>query len=151
MSGRVGRTTGIEKVCDAFGHFALFAETAHGGSPVDGGHIEAAGLRQCACRLVHDIARRDGVYPNAALCPFDRLYFGESDERGFGNAIGPAPRCRDLAQAQSNEVTSLSVYQKARTQLEQVTAQTLAVANVDLSEAMSGQVKREPDALPPGQ
>lgn len=58
---------------------------------------------------------------------------------------------RDLAQAQSNEVTSLSVYQKARTQLEQVTAQTLAVANVDLSEAMSGQVKREPDALPPGQ
>lgn len=58
---------------------------------------------------------------------------------------------RDLAQAQSNEVAALSIYQKARTQLEQVTAQTLAVANVDLGEAMAGQVRRAPDPLPPGQ
>ena len=58
---------------------------------------------------------------------------------------------RDLAQAQSNEVAALSIYQKARTQLEQVTAQTLAVANVDMGEAMVGQVQRAPDPLPPGQ
>jgi len=32
-----------------------------------------------------------------------------------------------------------------------VTAQTLAVANVDLSEAMTGQVRREADPIPPGQ
>jgi outer membrane protein TolC len=58
---------------------------------------------------------------------------------------------RDLAQAQSNEVAALSQYQKSLTQLEQVTAQTLAVNNIDVSEAMAGQISRPPDPLPPGQ
>ncbi|MCC6589130.1 MAG: TolC family protein [Bryobacterales bacterium] len=58
---------------------------------------------------------------------------------------------RDLAQAQSNEVTALSALQKARTQLELVTAQTLKNNNIDIAEAAAGKVSRGPSPLPPGQ
>jgi outer membrane protein TolC len=56
---------------------------------------------------------------------------------------------RDLAQAQSNEVAALSIYQKARTQLEQVTAQTLKVNDIDVVEAMSGRMSWATTPPPP--
>lgn len=58
---------------------------------------------------------------------------------------------RDLAQAQSNEVTALSSLQKSRTQLELVTAQTLKNNSIDINAATAGKVSRGPSPLPPGQ
>ena len=55
---------------------------------------------------------------------------------------------RDLAQAQSNEVTALAAYAKARTDLDRVTGQTLRAHNIDVVEAMAGRVSRPPDPIP---
>jgi outer membrane protein TolC len=55
---------------------------------------------------------------------------------------------RDLAQAQSAEVSALSAYSKARVDLERATGDTLAVYNISLAEAYRGTVSRPPDRLP---
>ena len=56
---------------------------------------------------------------------------------------------RDLAQAQSNEVTAESQYQRSRVNLEVSTGQVLKNYSVNLGEAMQGKVSRPASALPP--
>lgn len=55
---------------------------------------------------------------------------------------------RDLLQAQSNEVAALSVYSKARVELERATGQTLEKNNISLDEAFRGSVSRPPSSIP---
>jgi outer membrane protein len=58
---------------------------------------------------------------------------------------------RDLATAQSNQVSAESLYAKAKVQLDQATGVTLDRYNISLSEAMKGRVSRPPAELPVGQ
>ena len=55
---------------------------------------------------------------------------------------------RDLATSQGNEVTAESNYIKSRNSLDFVTGQILQVNNVDLEEAVRGQVSRPPSPIP---
>ena len=55
---------------------------------------------------------------------------------------------RDLAAAQSAEVTALSNYSKARVEVERSTGQTLVNHNISVEEAFRGTVARPPSALP---
>ena len=55
---------------------------------------------------------------------------------------------RDLAQAQSAEVTALSSYSRARVQLDMATGETLRANNITVEEAFQGEVKRPPSPLP---
>jgi outer membrane protein len=55
---------------------------------------------------------------------------------------------RDLAQAQSDEVTALATYSRARVQLSLSTADVLDVYNVSIDEAKRGQVARLPSIIP---
>ena len=57
---------------------------------------------------------------------------------------------RDDTARQLSEVDARNQYQRARTNLQQVEGKTLDAYDVDLDEARTGQVKRAPDALPPG-
>ena len=52
---------------------------------------------------------------------------------------------RDLAQAESNLVTAMTNYAKSRVQLDKDTAQTLERNNIKLDEAVTGQVRTEPN------
>jgi outer membrane protein TolC len=56
---------------------------------------------------------------------------------------------RDLAQAQSQEVTALSAYSRAKVTLEQSTGRTLEAYNIQIDEARTGRVSRGPSPLPP--
>jgi outer membrane protein len=56
---------------------------------------------------------------------------------------------RDLATAQSTEVTARSTYSKAKVQLDQATGRTLDANNIQIEEAMRGRVSRPPATLPP--
>jgi outer membrane protein TolC len=56
---------------------------------------------------------------------------------------------RDLAQAESAEVTALTNYGKSKIQLDQATGQTLTSNNISIEEAFRGQVSRPPAPLPP--
>ena len=55
---------------------------------------------------------------------------------------------RDLAQAQSSEVNTLSAYSKAKVELGRVTSQTLSANNIVIDEAVRGRVSRPPSPLP---
>ncbi len=55
---------------------------------------------------------------------------------------------RDLAAAQSTEVTSRSTYSKAKVQLDQATGRVLEANSIQIDEALSGRVSRPPSALP---
>lgn len=55
---------------------------------------------------------------------------------------------RDLAQARSAEVASLSAYSKSKVELDRATGQILEVYNISIGEAMQGKVSRPPDSLP---
>jgi outer membrane protein TolC len=57
---------------------------------------------------------------------------------------------RDDTARQLSEVDARNQYQRARTNLQQVEGKTLDAYDVDLDEARTGQVKRAPDVLPPG-
>jgi outer membrane protein TolC len=52
---------------------------------------------------------------------------------------------RDLAQAESNLVAAMANYAKSRVQLDKDTAQTLERNNIKLDEAVTGQVRTEPN------
>jgi hypothetical protein len=52
-----------------------------------------------------------------------------------------------LAQARSTEVSSKSVYIKAKTALERATGMTLDNHNISLDEAFRGEVSRPPAAV----
>jgi outer membrane protein len=56
---------------------------------------------------------------------------------------------RDLAMAQSAEVSALSTYSRARVQLDMATGQTLNNNNISIGEAFRGSVSRPPSPLPP--
>jgi outer membrane protein TolC len=51
---------------------------------------------------------------------------------------------RDLAQAQSNLLTAMTNYAKSKVQLDKDTAQTLAHNNVQIDEAVTGNIRTEP-------
>ncbi len=51
---------------------------------------------------------------------------------------------RDLTQAESNLVTALSSYEKSRVELDRVTGQTLNKLNIQIPDAVSGTVSKEP-------
>lgn len=55
---------------------------------------------------------------------------------------------RDLAQAQATEVSALSSYARARTNLEASTGQTLTANSIEIDEAIRGSVARPPDLIP---
>ncbi len=55
---------------------------------------------------------------------------------------------RDLAQAESNEVTAASAYQKAKVSLEVSTGQVLSSYHVDIDDAKKGVVRQGPSAPP---
>ncbi len=55
---------------------------------------------------------------------------------------------RDLAQAQSNEVSALSAYSHARVQIDQALGDVLEKNNVQMDEAYSGRVSKVPSPLP---
>jgi outer membrane protein TolC len=55
---------------------------------------------------------------------------------------------RDLATAQSAEVSAMSTYNKAKVALDLATGQTLNNNNVSLSEAFRGSVQRQPSPIP---
>jgi outer membrane protein len=55
---------------------------------------------------------------------------------------------RDLAAAQSAEVSALGTYSKARVQLDFATAQTLTNNNISVAEAYQGQISRPPSLIP---
>ncbi len=55
---------------------------------------------------------------------------------------------RDLTAAQASEVAALSTYARARNELERATGQTLVANNVQIDEAMKGQVTRPASAIP---
>jgi outer membrane protein TolC len=52
---------------------------------------------------------------------------------------------RDLAQAESNLVAAMTQYAKSRVQLDKDTAQTLERNNIKLDEAVTGQVRTQPN------
>jgi outer membrane protein len=52
---------------------------------------------------------------------------------------------RDLAQAESTLVSAMTNYAKARVQLDRDTAQTLDRYNIKIDEAVTGDVKTEPN------
>jgi outer membrane protein TolC len=56
---------------------------------------------------------------------------------------------RDLAQAQSQEVTALSAYSRAKVSLDQATGRILDTYAIQIDEAKSGRVARGPSPLPP--
>lgn len=56
---------------------------------------------------------------------------------------------RDLAQAQSQEVSALSAYSRAKVALDQATGRTLETYNIEIEEARTGRVSRGPSPLPP--
>jgi len=51
---------------------------------------------------------------------------------------------RDLAQAESNLVSSMTNYAKSKVQLDKDTAQTLERLNIKLDEAVTGNIKTAP-------
>jgi outer membrane protein TolC len=55
---------------------------------------------------------------------------------------------RDLATAQSAEVTAMSAYSRARVEMDRATGQTLTNNNVSLAEAFQGVVNRPPSPIP---
>jgi outer membrane protein TolC len=55
---------------------------------------------------------------------------------------------RDLATAESTEVTARSTYSKAKVQLDQAIGRTLEANNIQIDEAIRGRVSRAPSALP---
>jgi hypothetical protein len=54
----------------------------------------------------------------------------------------------DLARAQSEEVSALSAYVKARVDLDEVTGRTLEAFNISIGEARDGRVSTPPTPLP---
>jgi len=57
---------------------------------------------------------------------------------------------RDATTRHLSEVDALDQYQRARTNLQEMMGTILDTYDVDLDEAKTGQVKRAPDAIPPG-
>ena len=55
---------------------------------------------------------------------------------------------RDLAQARSTEIAALTAFNKARSEMDRATGQTIAANNIVIEEAVHGKVARPPD-LPP--
>jgi outer membrane protein TolC len=55
---------------------------------------------------------------------------------------------RNLAQAESAEVTALGVYGKSKSALERAVGLTLKNNNVDIGEAYEGKVSRPPSTFP---
>jgi outer membrane protein TolC len=57
----------------------------------------------------------------------------------------------DLASARANEVSALASYAKAKVDLDQAVGRTLDVYNINLDEALDGEISRPPSPLPPQQ
>jgi len=69
-------------------------------------------------------------------------------ELGTSSLLNVVVVQRDTTNRGLAEVEARSPYIKARTSLDSVLGRTLDVQNVDIGEAQSGTVKREPDMIP---
>jgi outer membrane protein TolC len=99
-------------------------------------------LRQARAR--HDAAIKERVLQEQTLDAEQKKY-----QLGASTAFFVIRYQRDLAQAQSAEVAARASYAKARVDLSRVIGETLIVNNIEVVEAMAGQVSRPPSALPP--
>ena len=71
-------------------------------------------------------------------------------ELGTSTILDVVVAQRDDTTRQLSEVDARNQYQRARVNLQQIEGKTLDAYDVDLDEARTGQVKRPPDVLPPG-
>ena len=80
----------------------------------------------------------------------DQTYAGQRRkyELGYLDLMNVVIGERDAIARELSEVTALSSYIHARTNLQQLTATILKEYNVDLGEARGGEVKREADLIP---
>lgn len=69
-------------------------------------------------------------------------------DEGVDTALDLIQYERNLAQAESAEVTALGVYAKSKSELERAVGLTLKNNNVDLEEAYDGKISRRAAALP---
>jgi outer membrane protein TolC len=69
-------------------------------------------------------------------------------DEGVDTALDLIQYQRNLAQAESAEVTALDVYAESKSALERAVGLTLKNNNVDLEEANDGKISRRAAALP---
>jgi len=69
-------------------------------------------------------------------------------DEGVDTALDLIQYERNLAQAESAEVTALDVYAESKSALERAVGLTLKNNNVDLEEAYDGKISRRAAALP---
>ena len=67
---------------------------------------------------------------------------------GTSNILNVVIVQRDTTARELAEVDARSQYIKAKTALDQIVGKTLENYNVDIEEALTGTVKREPDMIP---
>ncbi|MCX6633634.1 MAG: TolC family protein [Acidobacteria bacterium] len=94
-------------------------------------------------RARHQAAMKSRVYQ-------EQTYEGEQGkyELGASTSYFVIQAQRDLAAARSAEIVALSAYNKARTELDKATGQTISASNIVIEEARRGRVSREPAPLP---
>ena len=80
----------------------------------------------------------------------DQTFEGEQGkyELGASTSYFVVQAQRDLAEARSAEIAALSAYNKARTDLDKATGQTISANNIVIEEARRGRVSRQPDRVP---
>ena len=105
------------------------------------------GIQQA--RAQHEAARKARVLQEQTLDAEQKKY-----TLGASTIFFVIQAQRDLSQAQADEVVALSVYNRAKVQLDLATGMTLQVYDVNIEEAKSGQVARPanvvPGVVPPG-
>lgn len=94
-------------------------------------------------RAVHQAANKTRLFREQTLDAEQKKY-----ALGASTIFNVILVQRDLAVAQSAEVSALSTYSKARVQMDVATGQTLTSNQISVGEAFRGSVSRPPSALP---
>jgi outer membrane protein len=105
--------------------------------------VEASLLALSRARAGWEAARQTRILQEDALAAEQERY-----SVGATTSFFVIQSQRDLAQARADEVLAESLYAKARTSLERATGQVLTSHNVQIDEAVSGEVKRPPRPQP---
>jgi len=94
-------------------------------------------------RARHQAATKSRAYQ-------EQTYEGEQGkyELGASTSYFVVQAQRDLAAARSTEIVALSAYNKARTELDKATGQTISANSILIEEARRGRVSREPALIP---
>ena len=67
---------------------------------------------------------------------------------GYSDTFKVVQRQRSLAQSRAGEILTRNEFVVERTNLDEVTGQTLAVNNISIDEAYDGRVSKRPDPIP---